>query len=147
LKLRADEHIAPKIVRAIQSLVLPDGWELTHVRDLHKARTADETWVPQFVSEKGRGILSADRKMLARPHQIRAIKDGELIGVFFSHEFAEAKRHQQAALVLWWWPKIQTAFTLSAEGTCWRVPYDFTENATLEDVTPSYEKAIVAAKT
>jgi len=100
LKIRADEHVSPKIVRAIQSLALSDGWELTHVRDHPSARTADETWMPRFALEGGQVILSADRKIL-RPHQLAAISQGNLIGVFLSAKWAEARRYAQAAHILW----------------------------------------------
>jgi hypothetical protein len=81
LRIRADEHIAPKITKAVQSLILADGWELTHVREFHAARTADETWIPRFAAEGGQVFLSADRKMLSRPHQLAAIAEGNLIGI------------------------------------------------------------------
>jgi hypothetical protein len=89
LKIRADEHISPKLVRAVQSIALSAGWELSHVRDHNSARTADETWMPRFVAEGGQVIISADRKILARPNQLLAIADGNLIGVFLSAKWAE----------------------------------------------------------
>ena len=117
------------------------GWELTHVRDHNQPRTADETWVPRFAQEGGKGLLSADRKMLARPHQILAIQASGLIGVFLDAKWAEAPRHAQAAHILWWWPRIEIAFAESAASQCWRVPFDFSAKAPLTKVTPNYEKA------
>jgi hypothetical protein len=144
MKIRADEHVSPKIIRAVQSLILSKGWDLSHVRDHNAPRTADETWVPRFKIEGGEGILSADRKMLARPHQLAAIRDAGLVGVFLSPQWAEAKRHAQAANLLWWWPRIEAAFKTSQPGQCWRVPYEFGEGAKLVDITPNYAKAASA---
>lgn len=140
MKIRADEHIAPKITKALEILVLPNGWELTHVRDFHAARTADETWIPRFAAEGGQVILSADRKILARPHQLAAIAEGNLIGVFLSPQWAEAKRNVQAANIIWWWPKIEKAISTAAPKQCFRVPPDF-RAGDLEELRIDFEKA------
>ncbi len=141
MKVRADEHISPKIVRAVQAIALSDGWDLTHVRDFNSARTADETWIPRFVLEGGQVILSADRRILSRPHQLLAISEGNLIGVFLPAKWAEARGHAQAAHILWWWPRIEAAIKASKPKQCWRVPYEFGE-ANIEEITINYEEAL-----
>ena len=73
MKIRADEHVSPKIVSALQLLVLRSDWELSHVRQVHAARTLDETWIPRFASEGGRVLLSGDASMLRRPNELKAI--------------------------------------------------------------------------
>jgi hypothetical protein len=67
--------------------------------------------------------------MLARPHQLRAIANSGLIGVFLSSRWAEAKRTVQAAQVLFWWPTIEETIRNSAPGSCWRVPFSFVGSA------------------
>lgn len=141
MKVRADEHISPRIVRAVQTIALSDGWELTHVRDFNSARTADETWIPRFVLEGGQVILSADRKILSRPHQLLAISEGNLIGIFLPAKWAEARGHAQAAHILWWWPRIEAIIKISKPKQCWRVPYEFGE-AHIEEITINYEQAL-----
>lgn len=145
MKIRADEHISPKIVRAVQSLVLAAGWELSHVREHHTARTADETWIPRFVLEGGKAILSADRRMLSRPHQTVAIADGGLICVFLSKQWAQAKRHEQAAQILHWWPCIEKTLAVSQAKDCWRVPNGYGQGE-LEKIVVNFEKAAKANK-
>jgi hypothetical protein len=51
LKTRADEHVSPKILEVLKILVVPQDWEVSHVRQHHSERTADETWIPRFVQE------------------------------------------------------------------------------------------------
>ena len=145
MKIRADEHVAPKIVKAVQSLVLSDGFELTHVRDFHAARTADETWIPRFAAENGQVILSADRKMLGRPHQLAAIAEGDLIAVFLSAQWAEARRNVQAASILWWWPKIELTIKSATPQQCFRVPWDF-KGETLEELRVDFVKAAASRR-
>ena len=61
MKVRADEHVSPKIVQVLRVISLSVGWELTGVREFHGARTADETWVPKFAAEGGQAIITADQ--------------------------------------------------------------------------------------
>lgn len=125
MKIRADEHVAPKILRAITELVPNEEHELSHVRDDNAARTADETWVPRFAAEGGTAILSADRHMLARPHQQAAILASGLICILLPAKWSQSRRHEQAALLLWWWPRITATIARSERCQCWRVPFDF----------------------
>lgn len=133
MKIRADEHISPKLIRAVQSIALSHGWELSHVREHNAARTADETWIPRFVAEGGQVILSADRKIMARPHQLMVLIESKLIGIFLPAKWAEARGHAQAAHLLWWWPRIEATISTSRAGQCWKVPYDFGDGA-LEEI-------------
>ena len=143
MKIRADEHVSPRIVEAVQSLILMPGWELTHVREFHSARTADETWMPRFVQEGGRVILSADRRILSRPHQIAAIAQGGLIGIFMSPQWAQSRRNEQAAQMLHWWPRIEKVILDSKPKDCWIVPYGYNRGA-LKRIPVNYAKAGVA---
>lgn len=122
MKVRADEHVSPKIVQALRSLTLSAGWELTEVRQFHSARTADETWVPQFADEGGRAILTADANMLKRPHMIVAIQDAQIMGLILPPSWAMAQRHLQAASLIRYWPEIEAAFTGGQPGDFWRLP-------------------------
>lgn len=143
MKIRADENVSPRIVLTVQSLVLKAGWELTHVREFHSARTADETWIPRFAQEGGRVILSADRRILTRPNQIAAISEGGVIGVFLSSQWAQSHRHEQAAQILHWWPRIEKAIAESKPRDCWKVPYGYNKGG-LERLAISYAKAAKA---
>ena len=122
MKVRADEHVSPKIVETIRNLVLRDGWEISHVRDDNRARTADETWMPLFAQSGGNAVLTADANILKRPHQILAMQQTGLICVVLSAKWAMARRHEQAACLLYHGPAIESAISASTRGDCWRVP-------------------------
>ena len=145
MKIRADENISPRLVRAVQSIALSTGGELSHVRDFHAPRTADETWIPRFVVEGGQAIISADRRILARPHQMAAISEGNLIGIFLPAKWAQARGHEQAAHILWWWPRIEKTLNTSTPTQCWKIPYDFGHGA-LEEIVVDFAKASAARK-
>ena len=116
MKVRADEHVSPKIVRALREVVLSPGWELSHVRDVHGARTADETWVPRFAAEGGKAIITADANMLKRPHQILAVYQSKIMGLILPHIWAVAKRHIQASSLRYFWPEIEALFSAGRPG-------------------------------
>ncbi|HLJ62764.1 MAG TPA: hypothetical protein VKT70_01570 [Stellaceae bacterium] len=145
MKIRADENVSPRIVHAVRSLVLQPGWELTHVREFHSARTADETWMPRFSQEGGNAILSADRRILTRPHQLAAIAQGGLIGIFLSPQWAESRRNEQAAQILHWWPRIEETLLNSKPRDCWKVPHGY-GNGDLEKISINYAAAQAANK-
>lgn len=130
---------------AVQSLILTDGWDFTHVRDHHTARTTDETWLPRFALEGGKAIVSADRKMLARPHQLGAIVASDLICVFLSQQWAQCRRHEQAAQILHWWPRIEKTIIASKPRDCWRVPHGYSTTAPLEKINVNFAKAAAAS--
>jgi hypothetical protein len=143
LKIRADEHVSPKIVQAIRLLCLKSQWEFSHVLEKHATRTADETWLPQFATEGGTAILTGDANILKRPHQLIAIRDTGLVSVVLSWQWTQAKRHEQAANIIYWWPKIQTAIESSVSGDCWPVPFLF-DKSELNRKVIAYDKAAQA---
>lgn len=95
------------------------------MRDNHAARTADETWIPRFAAEGGNAILSADRNILVRPNQLKALAESKLVAVFLSAKWASSRRHIQAAHVLHCWPRIEKVIEQSQPSQCWRVPFGF----------------------
>jgi hypothetical protein len=143
LKIRADEHVSFRIVQAVQLLCLRPGWELSHVRDEHAARTADETWLPKFAADGGRAILTADANILKRPHQLVALEKTGLISIVLSKHWQHAKRHEQAAHIIYWWPRIQHAIEGAAAGDCFPIPFVFNK-LDLKKKSIAFDKAAEA---
>ena len=125
MKIRVDEHVSPKIVQIIKVICSRADWEITHVRDYHAARTADETWIPRFASEGGKAIITGDAMMFRRPHQILAVQASGLVCFILSKKWTQARRHEQAANILFWWPQIEKALENSNPGDCWPIPFEF----------------------
>lgn len=127
-------------MEAIRLTCLGTGCEVSHVREVHGARTQDETWLPHFASEGGKAILTGDARIMKRPHQLVAIRDCGLICVVLSETWTHAKKGWQAANVIFWWGRVEAAVRESQPGDCWLVPAGF-ERGTLEKKTISYDKA------
>ena len=120
MKVRADEHVAPKIVQVLRIIALSTGWELTGVREFHAARTLDETWLPRFASEGGKAIITAD-------------------------VWAQARRNIQAASLIYFWPEIEATLTTAQAGEFWRVPTTLYAGS-LEKLRVNYAAAAQAAQ-
>lgn len=140
MKIRADEHVSFRIVQVVKSLCLRSG-----VRDDHAARTADETWLPKFAADGGKAILTADANILKRPHQLVALRSTGLVSVVLHRNWQHAKRNEQAAHILYWWPRIELAIEQSNPGDCYPVPFTF-DKVELVKKKIDYEKAAEAAK-
>lgn len=144
MRCRADEHVSPRIVRALREVSLASGWELTCVRDVHPTRTADETWMARFAAEEGKGIITADAAILRRPHQIAAVQASGLFGLILPSTWAQSQRHVQAASLVLFWPKIAEAFDTAQPGDFWKLPNALLSGS-LQKITVNYAAAAAAA--
>ena len=122
MRIIADEHISPKIVRADSELALSNPCSLEAVRGSVYQGRPDEDWVAAFARDQGAAIISADRRMLRRPTMIQKITQTGLRAIFLPQDWAESKRYYQAAHILYWWPKIESIISSAPSGTAWIVP-------------------------
>lgn len=141
MKIRADEHVSPEIVRALRDIALTPPFELSHVYDVGHGGVGDVSWVTKFAEDGGRVILSADGDFLNRPHQVMAIWDKQLVLIHLPPKWQNAKRHEQAAHILLWWGRIEKVLSTAAPRQCWRVPYEFLREAELTRLSVDYGKA------
>lgn len=123
--LIGDEHLSPRIIRAVCEIALRKGWTFDKVVGSELCNREDEDWIEAFAKAGGNAILSADRAMLRRPTLTQKISDLGIVGIYLPAEWAEAKRQYQAAHILYWWPKIELTIETSAPGSAWIVPKGF----------------------
>lgn len=121
----ADEHISPRIVKAVNELALTKNWRFSHVIGSEYRSRPDEDWVESFAKNGGNAIISADRAMLKRPSLLEKLKVNSIVAVYLPSEWASSKRNHQAAHILYWWPHIEAALTSSAPGDVCIVPRGF----------------------
>lgn len=126
-----DEHLSPKIVRAVRDIALRKAWRFDNIAGSDLCSLEDEDWIESFAKIGGNAIVSADRAMLKRPTLMSKISDLGIIGVYLPAEWANARRQYQAAHILYWWPKIEYAIESSAPGTAWIVPRGFAPTSDL----------------
>lgn len=148
MRIRADEHVPRKIVPLVSDLILSNGWELTHVRDVGDGGTSDEHWITKFGREGGNAILTADQNIInvnKKPHETLAICQAGVVGIFLHHGWANSPAHMQVAHLLFWWERIEELIRAASPRTCWRVPFSFGKD-TIKQLNVDFGKARQKAK-
>ena len=74
-----------------------------------------------------------------RPHELLAIRDSGVVVVVMAPPWQNARRHQQAASLIWHWPELATLLEAAKNGDCFRVPFTFGKSK-VEQVQVNYEK-------
>ncbi|WP_333832048.1 hypothetical protein [Rubrimonas sp.] len=142
MKLIGDEHVSPKIIRAIRDLGLAgrEGWTIESVVGSRYASIEDEDWIVAFANDGGRGLLSADREMLQRRTLVQQIAQTGLIAVYLPKKWASSHKAWQASHILFWWPRIVATFESARNGSAWYVPGSFDETQPFREVRPFGEQ-------
>ena len=141
MRIRADEHVSPEIVRIVRELALCPGWEFTHVVDAGGQGTGDVTWITEFARDGGDAIVSADKDFLKRHHQVLAVCQTGLRVIHLPARWANSPCRLQAAHVLLWWDRIEETLKTCERRQCWRVPWSFSERSELVRIKVDYERA------
>lgn len=140
MRIRADEHVSPEIVRAVKTLAHP-SFELDSIYDAGHRGDNDVPWITKFARDGGKIILSADADFHKKPHQIAAVGDLGLIVIHLPSRWANAKCRLQAAHILYWWDCIEQTLRSSKPRDFWRVPWGFPENLSLSPLKVNYDAA------
>ncbi len=127
MKICADEHVSPEIVRVVREIALNPSWELSHVFDAGQGGADDVPWITQFARNGGKAILTADADFHKRPHQVMAVCNTGLIVVHLHPRWANSRRTMQTSHILFWWEAIEGTLKLAKPRQCWKVPFSFPE--------------------
>ena len=127
MRIRADEHVSPKIVRIICELALTPQFELSSVYDEGHDGTIDQYWVTAFANAGGNAIVSADKDFFRRPHQVVAIDKTGLRVIYLPPKCANAPGYLQASHVLMWWPRIERKLAEAKAREVWVVRWNISE--------------------
>jgi hypothetical protein len=119
LKIRADEHVSPEIVRAIRDMALGPDWKISSVLD-HDRGSDDVHWITHFARDSGHAILSVDTDFFKVPQQVVAIFDTKLRVIHLPAKWANAACHLQAAHLLLWWRRIEACVAEMDDSQCFR---------------------------
>ena len=129
MKICADEHVSPKIVKVVRDIALSPNCEICHISDAGNCGASDVSWITEFAQDNGKAILPADSDFHKRPHQVVAVWESDLIVIHLRPKWANSQRHVQAACILYLWKAIENILTKSPSGRCWRVPFWFPKKA------------------
>ena len=138
MKIRADEHVSPTIVRMVCELASTPNFELSSVYDVGHDGTEDQYWATAFAGEGGEVILTADTDFFKKPHLVVAIDNTGLRVIYLPPRWANAPGHMRAAHILMWWARIEKKLSESNPREIWTVPWNVNEDGELKRKKVNY---------
>jgi hypothetical protein len=68
---------------------------------------SDAPWITEFASSGGDAIIGLDKRILSRPHEVKALQEAGLNACFFDFGKAAARLHFVSAGIVHWWPRLE----------------------------------------
>lgn len=139
MRIRADEHVAPAIVEAINSIALGEGFELTSVLRTGFKGASDVHWITAFAADGGDAILTADTDFLKQPPQVQAVERTGVRVIHLPSAWANATLALQASHLLAWWKRIEAQLGAMKGRECYTMPFNLSEDAALKKVALDFQ--------
>jgi predicted nuclease of predicted toxin-antitoxin system len=123
MRLILDENLPPALARSLDALSSRDGHSVTHIRDLVGSGALDTTWIAAAAQEIDPVVVSGDRRMLTREHELRALRAHNLTTFILGPGWSDRTFWDKAWLLTRWWPKFIDVAGRAPHGTIFRVPH------------------------
>ena len=122
IKVACDANIPERAVRMLAAGFQEDGFEFIWEPEFAAANAEDEFWASSFQKFGGSVVLTGDKNIAKRPHQIAAFKQCGLICFFLGSRWAQQDLTFKAAHLIKWWPAIQAELVSANPCDCWCLP-------------------------
>lgn len=139
MRIRADEHIAPAIVQAVNSIALGEGFELTSVLKEGFKGSSDVHWITAFAADGGLAILTADTDFLKQPPQVQAVERTGVRVIHLPSAWANSTRAVQAGHLLIWWQRIEAQLKAMKPRECYSTPFTVSDSIPLKKVAIDFQ--------
>ena len=141
MKIRADEHVAPAIVAAIEKMALSSGNQIDSVSSVGDRGSSDVHWITKFAAEGGDAILTTDTDFIKNPPQVAAVFSTGVKVIHLPARWASAEGRLQAAHVLLWWARIEAKLNAMKPRECYRAPWNIQETGEMQKVDIDFQTA------
>jgi hypothetical protein len=131
VKIRADEHVSIKIIKALRVISPSLESSLSHVSERGQAGKPDVRLAKDFAEDGGTAILTSD-KGFTKGQQRKEIEATGLQVVLLPEKWALSKAYYQAAFILFWWSKIEKAVASGKKSDIWILRWGFNEKGELK---------------
>jgi hypothetical protein len=123
LKVALDCDISPRMTTVLGELYGARGFEFVRVTEFELATADDYVWADSFKRFGGSIVLSADKKIGAKPHKALAFIENGFASFFMDRPWSGLQGHFKAAHLTFWWPFIERMVrSETVYGRCFRVP-------------------------
>lgn len=93
-----DANISPKVMRALQSLYPSHDFVRVGVGPAN----SDAPWISAFADAGGEALLTLDKRILSRPHEVEALHGSGLLTCVFDFGKMTDFRMQASAILEYW---------------------------------------------
>ena len=121
-RVAIDVNMPRRLVRMLNTGFGAQGFEFVYETEFAEARDEDEFWATAFRRFGGEVVLSGDKFIAKKPHQIIAFKQNNLICFFCESRWGNADVTFKVAHMIYWWPRIQNHLEACSPRDCWWVP-------------------------
>lgn len=146
MRIRADEHIAPAIIQAVNQIALGDGFQLTSVLKEGFKGASDVHWITAFAGDGGEAILTADTDFLKQPPQVQAVERTGIKVIHLPAAWANASLAVQAGHILIWWQRIEAQLIAMKQRQCFQTPFTVSDNLPLKQIMIDFQSMNKKAK-
>jgi hypothetical protein len=122
VKVALDVNVPERAVRMLNSGFGDTGYEFHWEPDLAPASSADEFWAVAFQRFGGNVVITGDKNIARRPHQMLAFRECQLTCFFIGSTWSNLDLAFKVAHLMRWWPEIRTQLEREGHGKCWWVP-------------------------
>ncbi|MFN4311711.1 MAG: hypothetical protein ACK4FK_14095 [Ferrovibrio sp.] len=121
VKVALDANIPERVVRMLNSGFKDTGYEFHWEPSFAPASAEDEFWAAAFQRFGGSVVITGDKNIAKRPHQIAAFRKCGLVGFFCTHKWSEFDLAYKCGHLIKWWPEMRTIIE-RGDKKCWWVP-------------------------
>ncbi len=129
MKVLLDNNLSPEIARGVNYLLSPKGQLIIAKKDkFQNTQIEDVDWIAALDSEGGWSFISLDRYIRRHPHERKVLQRSKVTAFFMASGWQEYPPIQQAAQLMYWWPKLDQAFKTNRPGTNFWLPWKTSSN-------------------
>ncbi|MEQ9640031.1 MAG: hypothetical protein RIM84_08400 [Alphaproteobacteria bacterium] len=121
-KVAIDEDVTRRVARTLEAAYGDLGYEFIYIADLAGSGAKDEFWAEKFRRFGGEVVLSADKNITRKPHELLAFQGNELICFFMQSPWSRRTGHFKVCHALYWWHWIHKKLPDCRKSDCWQVP-------------------------
>lgn len=122
VKVALDACIPERLVRMLNSGFGETGFEFVWEPEFAAPNADDEFWAVAFKRFGGEVVISGDKFIAKRPHQIQAFRENGLKSFFMLHNWSNMDLTFKAAHTIAWWPRIHAHLSQCKAGDAYWVP-------------------------
>jgi hypothetical protein len=122
IKVALDVNIPQRLVLMLNSGFRDQGYEFIWEPEFAAPNAEDEHWATAFRRFGGSIVITGDKNIAKRPHQIKAFQDNELICFFCERTWSSFDMTFKCSHLLMWWMRIQKILPEAKPRDCWWIP-------------------------